>query len=153
MDSAWSPLSRPRAVDVPRDFAAITRERMRQGMPRYDGKTVGASEPPRDPSAARVVGRDLQPYAVAVGDPDAVDVQSAAPLGQDRPAVDSRLELDRVKATSAALRDDSLENEEITVTRTLIGTCIHRQSVPRFEGGYMGLRASSSAAGSACGLF
>jgi len=131
------------------DFSAFASERMRQDMPRYDERTLegrsphepvvqpcprrkpqAVSEPPRDPPAAGVVRRHFQPHAIAIGDSDVMDAQPAAPLGQDRPPMGSGLELDRVKTTSAALRDDSLENEKVTVIRI----CIRRQSVPRFVG-------------------
>ena len=87
-----------------------------------------ALQAPRDAPAARIVRRDLDSHAITLGDPDVMNVQAAAALGEDGSAMSSGKILDSVEAASTALRDDPLENEKVTIARG----CIYRHYLPRF---------------------
>ena len=75
------------------------------------------SESPRDPPARCVVRGNLEPHAIALGDPDVVNVQSAAALGENGSAMSSGQIFDRIEAAPTAFRDDSFENEKVPLAR------------------------------------
>jgi hypothetical protein len=76
---------------------------------------AGPSESSRDPAPGRIVRRNLDPYAVALGDPNVVDVQAAATLGEHGAAMGARKVFDGVKAAPTAFCNDPLENEKVAV--------------------------------------
>ena len=76
------------------------------------------SESPRDPPARCVVRGNLEPHAIALGDPDVVNVQAATALGQNRSPMTSGQIFDRIEAAPTAFRDDSFENEKVPFPRS-----------------------------------
>ena len=99
-------------------------------------KTV--SESTRDPPPRRVVRGDLEAHAIALGDPDVVNVQAAAALGENGSAMSSGKIFDGIEAASTALRDDTLQNEKVPFVR---GYAV-RHSLPRFVRDIVGVMES-----------
>jgi hypothetical protein len=95
------------------------------------------SESPRDPPARCVVRGNLEPHAIALGDPDVVNVQSAAALGENGSAMSSGQIFDRIEAASTAFRDDSFENEKVPFARS----SVVQHSFPRFDSNLVGVTA------------